>query len=99
MADAPINDPGKQTYVRRLPTAFDLFINAITGGQLDETISSRCSKGALAGNWFAKFMVWWLDLIQPDHLQKAPEGDEVRAQEAVADLEKNTGTTPPTFQK
>lgn len=90
----PIQDPGKQTYPRRLLTALDLFLNALAGGALDETISSRCSKAALAGNTPAKVLVWVFDLFQKDHLYKAPEGDEQRAQEAIADLEKNTNTTP-----
>ena len=95
MPDYPINDPGKQTYIRRLPTDLDLFLNALTGGALDETISSRCSKAALGGNKIAKALVWVFDLFQSEHIYKAPEGDEVRAQELIQDLEKNTGTTPP----
>jgi hypothetical protein len=90
----PINDPGKQSYLRRLVTALDLFLNALAGGRLDETISSRCSKAALTGNPVAKALVWVFDLFQPQHIYKAPEGDEIRAQEAIADLEKNTNTTP-----
>jgi hypothetical protein len=90
----PINDPGKQSYPRRLLTALDLFLNALTGGALDETISSRCSKAALSGNGLAKVLVWVFDVFQKDHIYKAPEGDEARAQEAITDLEKNTNTTP-----
>jgi hypothetical protein len=90
----PINDPGKQTYPRRLVTALDLFLNAVAGGRLDETISSRCSKAALGGNVPAKALVWVFDLFQQDHIYAAPEGDEIRAQEAISDLEKNTNTTP-----
>ena len=94
MIDYPIKDPNNQTYPRRLMTAVDLFLNALVGGRLDETISSRCSKGAIAGNKLAKLMVGIFNIFQPNHFEMAPEGDEARAQEVIADLEKNTGTTP-----
>ena len=90
----PINDPGKQTYPRRVVKGIDLFLNVLAGGKIDETISSRCSKAALGGNVVAKALVWIFNLFQANHLYKAPEGDEASAQEALTDLEKNTGTTP-----
>jgi hypothetical protein len=95
MPDYPINDPGKQTYPRRVVKGLDLFLNVLVGGRIDETISSRCSKAALGGNAPAKALVWIFDLFQANHLYKAPEGDEVSAQEAIDDLEKNTDTTTP----
>lgn len=94
MPSLPINDPGNQTYPRRVIKGIDLFLNVLTGGKIDETISSRCSKAALSGNAIAKALVWVFDLFQANHLYKAPEGDEASAQEALEDLEKNTGTTP-----
>lgn len=95
----PINDPKNQTYLRRLPTALDLFLNALFGGQLGETLSSRIAKGAIAGNWFAKLWVKILDLFQAQHELKAPEGDEIRSMEVVEDLEKATGVTPNVIER
>lgn len=87
-------DPGNDMYLLRLVIAFDIFMNAVFGGKLGETISARCEKGAIAGNKIAKFMRWWLNLIESNHCAKAAVNDEIRAREAYADLEKETGLTP-----
>jgi hypothetical protein len=42
-----------KSYVKRVGLALDQFVNAIAGGNEDETISSRVGRGAVAGKWWA----------------------------------------------
>ena len=67
--------------------AFDQFCNVLLGGNPDETISARSERAAERGDLLGKFMVWWLDKIQPNHGRGAVEGDLRRA-EAVEKIEK-----------
>lgn len=66
--------------------ALDQFVNVITGGLPDETISARSQRAADRGNKFGKFMCWWLGKIQKDHGHRAEQGDLNRA-EAVEKTE------------
>jgi hypothetical protein len=79
----------KESYPRRLPVAFDVFLNALTGGRLGETISSRCQRAASEGNRAAKFISWCLDKVQRRHGQLAQAGDYARA-EGVERQEENS---------
>ena len=73
-------------YVRRVLLGLDLFGNIVTGGKVGETISARSQRAADRGNKLGKFMVWWLDKLQPSHGVLAEEGDLGRA-EAVEQTE------------
>lgn len=63
-------------YISNVLVAFDQFVNVLFGGYPDETISSRCGRG---GNYFSKFMQWWLGKIQHDHCEMAIIHDDQRA--------------------
>jgi hypothetical protein len=79
----------KQDYVHRVLVALDMFINVITGGNEDETISSRVRRVVSthkgfswnAGVWVAKVLNSALNIIQPDHGQHAEAGDLERAKQ------------------
>ena len=68
-------------YIHNSLVALDQFVNVVTGGLPDETISARSQRAADRGNWFGKFMCWWLGKIQTDHGHKAEQGDLARAEE------------------
>ena len=72
--------------------AFDQFLNAITGGKPDETISARSQRLADQGNKFGKFMIWWLDKIQSRHGQKAQAGDLARSEQVEDTEARSLGT-------
>lgn len=74
-------------YAHRVLVAGDIFTNVLLGGYPDETISSRCARGALAGRWWGLWMSRFLNLFQDKHGAKAMAGDEERA-DAVELLEK-----------
>ena len=69
--------PGKPilSYFRRLFVAVDQLINAILGGNEDETISSRVGKDARRGKPFACVLCRALHWIDPFHCEKAIERD------------------------
>ena len=73
-------------YVHRVLVASDIFANVVMGGYPDETISSRCARGALAGRWWGVWMSRFLNLFQRDHGADAMAGDRERAK-AVERLE------------
>jgi hypothetical protein len=56
--------------------ALDQFGNAVTGGDPDETISSRADKAMNKGKRWGCIMCRLLNLIQKDHCQKSLEPDE-----------------------
>lgn len=68
-------------WVHRSLVALDQFANVLTGGKNDETISARSQRAANCGNRFGKFMVWWLDKLQPGHGKLAEAGDLRRAED------------------
>lgn len=76
----------RESWAHKDLVAFDQFLNVITGGLPDETISARSQRLADAGNKFGKFMIWWLDKIQARHGQRAQAGDLARS-EQVEDTE------------
>lgn len=62
-------------YIWNVLIAFDQFVNALTGGDPDETISSRTGKLKDKRIW-AKYLSNFLDLFEKDHTTKSIERDE-----------------------
>ena len=54
----------------------DQLANAITGGDPDETISSRAGKARRQGRWWGCVLCRLLDRIDPRHCAEAIEEDE-----------------------
>ena len=74
-------------WFHRDAVAFDQFLNVLAlHGAPDETMSAHFQRLADSGNKFGKFMIWWLDKVQPEHGQRAQAGDLERA-ETVEDTE------------
>jgi hypothetical protein len=72
-------ETAREGYLHRVLVAGDIFTNVLLGGNPDETISSRCARGALASKWWGIGMSWFLNLFETDHGAKAMAGDEERA--------------------
>lgn len=79
----------KEAYVHRILVGLDQFINVLTDGQPDETISSRAARADEKGEFWGREMSKFLDLFQKDHGAKAQAGDLERADQ-VAKLENTT---------
>ena len=80
-------------YFQRLLCGFDIYVNVIFGGMLDETISSRTSRWVRSKSpefflWraCATWIIWLCDLVQAMHGVKAESGDIIRALNELADL-------------
>jgi hypothetical protein len=73
-------------WIHRSLVGFDQFLNVLTGGLPDETISSRSQRAADRGNWAGIAMTKFLHLFQKDHGHLAEQGDLDRA-EAVEQAE------------
>lgn len=69
-----------ESYFHKVLVGFDQFMNTATGGNPDETISSRAQRAADSGNEFGKLLTHGLDLIQKQHGRLAEAGDQERAQ-------------------
>jgi hypothetical protein len=63
-------------YFKRVLLSVDQFFNAVTGGDEDETISSRAAKARDKGKKWGKVLCWGLDKIDPCHCEKSIEEDE-----------------------
>lgn len=63
-------------YFRRVAVAVDQLINVITGGSVDETISSRMGRKPDCG--FCAFVCRILDKLDPKHCAKAVESERMR---------------------
>lgn len=85
---------GHEAYLHRVLVGLDQFFNVVADGHPDETISARSERLASSGNRFGKFMIWWLDKIQPQHGEKAEAGDFERAK-TVKDIEAQALDVPP----
>lgn len=81
----PPFDPKRYGYLHGVGVAVDQLINAITGGDVDETLSSRLGKRKLKRggvlvwhDWLglAKPLDWLLDKVDPGHSLGAIEPDE-----------------------
>ena len=87
----------KEGYLHKTAIGLDQFVDVLTGGLPDETISSRAArwdtedKGLkhVAGHEMSRF----LDLFQKDHGAQAEAGDLERAM-IVETTEETTGTLP-----
>ena len=66
-------------YLLNILVAIDQFLNALTGGDPDETWSSRFGK--YEGKfWLYRLICRFLDLFDPHHCEKSIEKDEGRNQ-------------------
>lgn len=64
-------------YLMNVLIALDQLGNAVTGGDPDETISSRVGKQASLGGWWALRAEWVIDLIfGQGHCRRNIENDE-----------------------
>lgn len=65
-------------WLLRVLIAADQLINAILGGDEDETISSRCWKAKVRGDWRGSCAVSFIDMIfGRGHCERSVEWDEV----------------------
>lgn len=90
-------DVEKENFIERLPRALDIFLNEATGGQMDETISSRMARWDTEETGIkhevGKVISAGLDLLEADHGAKAEEADKKRAEDVIA-IENATGDIP-----
>jgi hypothetical protein len=63
-------------YLARVFVAIDQLLNALTGGDEDETLSSRLGKDARRGRFVGCVLCKVLGWIDKDHCEKAIERDE-----------------------
>ena len=77
MTFTPPNPSGR--YFVRLLIGTDEFVNVLTGGNLDETVSSRAGRAAYTGKLWGKILSWWLGKISKNHCRRAELHDEQRA--------------------
>lgn len=68
-------------YIHNILVGADQEGNIILGGKPDETISAHSARAAAKGNPVGRFMVWWLDKLQPNHGKLAEQGDLKRAED------------------
>jgi hypothetical protein len=64
------------SWFKRVLLGIDQLGNAITGGDEDETISSRAGKARAKGKWWGRTLCWFLDKLDPGHCDDAIEHDE-----------------------
>jgi len=61
-----------KSYFKRLALSVDQLVNTITGGDEDETISSRVGRNAVEGKWWALVLERIIDaVIGKGHCRKA----------------------------
>lgn len=63
-------------WIFNILVGIDQLGNALTGGDPDETISSRSAKGELKGKWWGRAMCRFLNVFDPGHCPKSIETDE-----------------------
>lgn len=73
-----------KTYLLKVAIAADQFVNAVLGGQPDETISSRVWRNSIKGYWYARVAVRVLDTVfgwlgDSDHCRSSYENERARA--------------------
>jgi hypothetical protein len=73
-----------EEYLKRALIGLDMFVNVLTDGDPDETISSRSARAAERGQRWGIVMSKFLDIFQHDHGAKAQAGDVARAQSVIA---------------
>jgi hypothetical protein len=79
-----------EAFLHRALVGFDQFMNVLTDGDPDETISARSARAAEKGKKWGIEMSKFLNLFQKDHGAKAQAGDVARA-EKVIEEEKQSG--------
>lgn len=70
-------------YLKRCLIGLDQFMNVLTDGDADETISSRAARAAQQGKGWGIALSKFLDIFQSDHGAKAQAGDAVRAADVI----------------
>jgi hypothetical protein len=83
----------KEAYLKRALIGLDMFMNVLTDGDPDETISSRSARAAEKGKPWGIFMSKFLDVFQHNHGAKAQAGDVARAQAVIAAEDTSGGFT------
>ncbi len=83
----------KEDYLKRALIGLDTFINVLTDGDPDETISSRSARAAERGKKWGVILSKFLDIFQKDHGAKAQAGDVARAQTVLSAEESSGGFT------
>ncbi|MGH9684794.1 MAG: hypothetical protein ACRD4S_14425 [Candidatus Acidiferrales bacterium] len=84
---------GREKYLHRALVGFDQFVNVLTDGDPDETISSRAARAAEAGKLWGVELSKLLDVFQADHGVKAQAGDIERAEKVEAEEALEIGAT------
>jgi hypothetical protein len=83
----------QEEYLKRALIGLDMFVNVLTDGDPDETISSRSARAAERGRRWGIVMSKFLDIFQHNHGAKAQAGDVARAQYVIA-VEDASGGIP-----
>lgn len=83
----------KEAYLKRALVGLDMFMNVLTDGDPDETISSRAARAAEKGKPWGILMSKFLDVFQHDHGPKAQAGDVGRAQAIITTEDTSGGFT------
>jgi len=82
-----------ENLVMRDLVGVDILTSELTGGPMDETISTRLAIDSVEGHGVSKFVGTvgskMLDIFQKDHGADAAAGDEERAQAEAAIVEKS----------
>jgi len=63
-------------YLWNLLVSLDQLVNTLTGGDPDETLSSRAAKAKARGAWWGNTLCKVLDVPDPGHCEAAKEPDE-----------------------
>ena len=83
------NQARHQSWIHRSLGSLDVFLNVLSGGATDDTISSRMQRWKTGQvphpnaikKTVGRFMCWWLGKIQAHHDIKANAGDLARAED------------------
>jgi hypothetical protein len=67
-----------RSWITNVLVAADQLVNAVLGGDPDETISSRAAKAARRGHRWGCVLCRALDALQRDHCERVIETDEGR---------------------
>lgn len=78
-------------WLHRALVGADQFLNVLTDGNPDETISSRAARAAEAGSPVGKVISDFLDVFQKAHGEKAQAGDVARAENIEQKEESSPG--------
>jgi len=70
-----------ESFLHRALVGLDQFMNVLTDGDPDETISSRAARAAEAGKPWGVGLSKFLNVFQKDHGVKAQAGDVARAEQ------------------